>query len=146
MYEMLLWLWMGRVNQQGILLSCCNVIPRISLTEVNNFNSNVGHLKSHNNLDLENHVNAPTQIDLNCVCYVPTSYGTRWVKSYKRGTCKAQTENLFIISKIGVCTDVHTFILSMAILSFFLTKLNKRIWWLTWMTISPPSFNKARGY
>ena len=30
-----------------------NITPRISLTEVNNFNSNVGHLESHNNLDLE---------------------------------------------------------------------------------------------
>ena len=44
---------MGYVNQQGNLLSCCNVILRISLTEVNSFNSNVGHLESHNNLDME---------------------------------------------------------------------------------------------
>jgi len=105
---------MGRVNQQGNLLSYFNVISRISLTEVNSFNSNVDHLESHNNLDLENHVNAPTQIDLNCVYYVPTSSGTRRVKSYKRSTCKAQIEQLFIISKIRVCTDFHTFILNMA--------------------------------
>ena len=42
---------MGHVNQQGNLLSCFNVIPIISLTEVDSFNSNVGHLESHNNLD-----------------------------------------------------------------------------------------------
>ena len=63
MYEMSLWLWMGHVNQQGNLLSYFNITPRISLTEVNSFNSNVGHLESQNNLDLENHVNAPTQTD-----------------------------------------------------------------------------------
>ena len=44
---------MGKVNQQGILLSSGYVIPRISLTEVNGFDSNVAHLESHNNLDLE---------------------------------------------------------------------------------------------
>ena len=44
---------MGYVNQQGNLLLYFNVIPRFSLTEVNSFNSNVGHLESHNNLDLE---------------------------------------------------------------------------------------------
>ena len=60
MYNKALWLWMGRVNQQGNLLSYFNIIPRISITEVNSFNSNVGHLESHNNLDLENYVNALT--------------------------------------------------------------------------------------
>ena len=54
---------MGQVNQQGDLLSYFNIIPRISLTEVDNFNSNVGHLESHNNLDLEIMLNAPTQTD-----------------------------------------------------------------------------------
>ena len=44
---------MEYVNQQGNLLSYFNIIPRISLTKVNSFNSNVGHLESHNNLDLE---------------------------------------------------------------------------------------------
>ena len=44
---------MGHVNHQGNLLPCFNFIPRISLTEVYNFNSNVGHLESHNNLDSE---------------------------------------------------------------------------------------------
>ena len=44
---------MGYVNQQGNLLSYFNIISRIPLTEVNSFNSNVGHLESHNNLDLE---------------------------------------------------------------------------------------------
>ena len=77
MYEISLWLWMGHVNQQGDLLSCFSVNPRNSITEVNNFNSNVGHLESHYNLDLENHVNAPTQTGLKCVYYVPTSSGTR---------------------------------------------------------------------
>ena len=77
MYEISLWLWMGHVNQQGDLLSYFNIIPRISITEVNSFNSNVGHLESHNNLDLEIIFNAPTQTDLNCVYYVPTSSGTR---------------------------------------------------------------------
>ena len=52
-HDITLWLWMGYVNQQGNLLSYFNVIPRISLIEVNSFNSNVGHLESHNNLDLE---------------------------------------------------------------------------------------------
>ena len=51
--------------------------PRISLTEVDSFNSNVGHLESHNNLDLEIMLNAPTQTKINCVYYVPTSSSTR---------------------------------------------------------------------
>ena len=38
--------------------------PRIFLTEVDSFNSNVGYLESHNNLDLEIMLNAPTQTDL----------------------------------------------------------------------------------
>ena len=49
---MSLWLWMGHVHQQGNLLSYFNITPRISLTEVDSVNSNVGHLESHN-LDLE---------------------------------------------------------------------------------------------
>ena len=53
MYDMSLWLWMGHANQQGSLLSYFNIIPRISLTKVYSFNSNVGHLESHNNLDLD---------------------------------------------------------------------------------------------
>ena len=44
---------MGHVNQQENLLSYFNITPRISLTEVNSFNSNVGHLEAYNNLDLE---------------------------------------------------------------------------------------------
>ena len=44
---------MGHVNQQGNLLSYFNITPRISLTEVDSVNSDVGHLESHNNLDLE---------------------------------------------------------------------------------------------
>ena len=77
MYEISLWLWMGHVNQQGNLSSYFNITPRISLTEVNSFNSNVGHIESHNNLDLQIMFNAPTQTDLNYVYYVPTSSGTR---------------------------------------------------------------------
>ena len=53
MHEISLWLWMGHVNQQENLLSYFNITPRISLTEVDSFNSNVGYLESHNNLDLE---------------------------------------------------------------------------------------------
>ena len=64
MYDITLWLWMGYVNQQGNLLPCFNFISRIFLTEVNSFNSNVGYLESHNNLDLEIMLNAPTQTDL----------------------------------------------------------------------------------
>ena len=67
---------MGHVNQQGILLSHFNITPRIPLIEVDSFNSDVGHLESHNNIDLENHVNTPIQTDLNCVYYVPTSSST----------------------------------------------------------------------
>ena len=63
MYEMSLWLWMGHENQQGNLLSYLNITTTISLTEVDSFNSNVGHLESHNNLDLEIMLNAPTQTD-----------------------------------------------------------------------------------
>ena len=44
---------MGHVNQQGNLLSYFNITPRISLTEVDSVNSDVGHLESHNNLDSE---------------------------------------------------------------------------------------------
>ena len=40
------------------------ITPRISLTEVDSFNSNVGYLESHNNLDLEIMLNAPTQTGL----------------------------------------------------------------------------------
>ena len=44
---------MGHVHQQGNLLLYFNITLRISLTEVNSSNSHVGHLESHNNLDLE---------------------------------------------------------------------------------------------
>ena len=40
-----------------------NITPSISHTEVDSFNSNVGHLESHNNVDLEIILNAPTQTD-----------------------------------------------------------------------------------
>ena len=40
-----------------------NLILRISLTKAYNFNSNVGYLEFHNNLDLEIMLNAPTQTD-----------------------------------------------------------------------------------
>jgi len=53
MYDITLWLWMGYVNQQGNLLPCFNFILRNSLTEVYSFSSIVGHLESHNNLDLQ---------------------------------------------------------------------------------------------
>ena len=75
MYENIIMALDGTCKPTGKLFIIFNITPRISLTEVNNFNSNVGHLESHNNLHLENHVNAPTQTDLNCVYYVPTSSG-----------------------------------------------------------------------
>ena len=66
MHEISLWLWMGHVNQQANLLSYFNITPRISLTEVDSFNSNVGHLESHNNLDLEIMLMLPHK-QINCI-------------------------------------------------------------------------------
>ena len=67
MYDITLWLWMRYVNQQGNLLPSFNFIPRISLTEVYSFNSNVGHLESHNNLDLEIKLMLPRKQIIMCL-------------------------------------------------------------------------------
>ena len=67
--------WDMETNRET-LLSYSNIIPRIFLTEVDSFNSNVGHLESHNNLDLEIMLMLPHK-QINYVSYVPTSSGTR---------------------------------------------------------------------
>ena len=52
---------------------------------------------------------APTQPDFSGTTYVPTSSSTRRVKSCEQGTCKAWTEQLFIISMIRAYTNFHTY-------------------------------------
>ena len=68
-----------------------------------------GRLKSHNNLDLEIKLILPLKPDFSGTTYVPTSSSTRRVNSCIRGTCKAWTEQLFIISKIRAYKDFHTY-------------------------------------
>ena len=53
----------------------------------------------------------PFKPDFSGTTYVPTSSSTRRVKSCIRGTCKAWTEQLFIISMIRAHTDFHTYVL-----------------------------------
>ena len=62
-------------------------------------------------LRLGNQAHAPTQPDFSGTTYVPTSSSTRRVNSCKQGTCKAWTEQLFIISMIRAYTDFHTYML-----------------------------------
>ena len=73
------------------------------------FYSGSGYLKSHNNLDLEIKLMLPLKPDFSGTTYVPTSSSTRRVNSCIRGTCKAWTEQLFIISMIRAYTDFHTY-------------------------------------
>ena len=73
------------------------------------FYSYSGYLKSHNNLDLEIKLMLPDNQIFSGTIYVPTNSCTRRVKSYKRGTCKAWTEQLFIIFMIRAYTDFHTY-------------------------------------
>jgi hypothetical protein len=75
------------------------------------FYSDLGYLKSHNNLDLEIKLMLPLKPDFCGTTYVPTSSSTRRVNSCIRGTCKAWTEQLFIISMIRAYTDFHTYAL-----------------------------------
>jgi len=75
------------------------------------FHSGSGYLKSHNNLDLEIKLMLPLKPDFSGTTYVPTSSSTRRVNSCIRGTCKAWTEQLFIISMIRAYTDFHTYAL-----------------------------------
>ena len=60
-------------------------------------------------LRLGNQAHAPTQPDFSGTTYVPTSSSTRRVNSCLRGTCKAWTEQLFIISMIRAYTNFHTY-------------------------------------
>ena len=60
-------------------------------------------------LRLGNQAHAPTQPDFSGTTYVPASSSTRRVNSYIRGTCKAWTKQLFIISMIRAYTDFHTY-------------------------------------
>ena len=75
------------------------------------FYSNSGHLKSHNNIDLEIKLMLPHNQIFSGTTHVPTSSSTRRVNSCIRGTCKAWTEQLFIISIIRAYTDFHTYVL-----------------------------------
>jgi len=73
------------------------------------FYSGSGYLKYHNNLDLEIKLMLLHKPDFSGTTYVPTSSSIRRVNSCIRGTCKAWTEQLFIISMIRAYTDFHTY-------------------------------------
>ena len=73
------------------------------------FYFDLGYLKSHNNLDLEIKLLLPLKPDFSGTTYVPTSSSTRRVKSYIWGTCKARTEQLFIISMVRAYTNFHAY-------------------------------------
>ena len=60
-------------------------------------------------LRLGNQAHAPTQPDFSGTTYVPTSSSTRRVNSCIRGTFKAWTKQLFIITMIRAYTDFHTY-------------------------------------
>ena len=60
-------------------------------------------------LRLGNQVHAPTQIRILMIFPWANISSTRRVKSCIRGTCKAWTEQLFIISMIRAYTDFHTY-------------------------------------
>ena len=80
-------------------------VPYLSMQ----FYSDSSYLKSHNNLDLEIKLMLPFKPDFCGTTYVPTSSSTRRVNSCLWGTCKAWTEQLFIISMIRAYTDFHTY-------------------------------------
>jgi len=65
------------------------LLLRSSLTKVYSFDSNVGYLESHNDLDMEIKLMLTRNQIFSGVYYVPTSSSTWRVKSYKQGTCKA---------------------------------------------------------
>ena len=60
-------------------------------------------------LRLGNQAHAPTQTRILMIFPWANKSITRRVKSCKRGTCKAWTEQLFIISMIRAYTDFHTY-------------------------------------
>ena len=82
-------------------------IPRGSLLEKVIF-SRFGLYQISQQLRLGNQAHASTQLDFSGTTYVPTSSSTRRVKSCKQDTCKAWTEQLFIISMTRTYTDFHT--------------------------------------
>ena len=53
------------------------------------FYSDSGHLKSHNNLDLEVKLMLPLKPDFSGTTYVPTSSSTRRINSCIRGTLQS---------------------------------------------------------
>jgi len=62
-------------------------------------------------LRLGNQAHAPTQTRILMIFLWANISSTRRVKSCTRGTCKARTEQLFIISMIRAYTDFHTYVL-----------------------------------
>ena len=62
-------------------------------------------------LRLENQAHAPTQTRILVIFPRANISSTRRVKSCIWGTCKAWTEQLFIISMIRAYTDFHTYVL-----------------------------------
>ena len=62
-------------------------------------------------LRLGNQAHAPTQTRILEIFPWANISSTRRVKSCIWGTCKAWSEQLFIISMIRACTDFHTYVL-----------------------------------
>ena len=71
--------------------------------------SRIGPSQISQQLRLGNQVHAPTQTRILMIFPWANISSTRRVKSCIRGTCKAWTEQLFIISMIRAYTDFHTY-------------------------------------
>jgi len=85
-------------------------IPRGSLLEIAVL-SRFGPSQISQQLRLGNQAHAPTQTRILVIFPRANISSTRRVKSCIRGTCKAWTEQLFIISMIRAYTDFHTYVL-----------------------------------
>ena len=85
-----------------------NEIPRGSLLE-HAVLFRFGPSQISQQLRLGNQAHAPTQTRILVIFSWANISSTRRVKSYKRGTWKARTEQLFIISMIRAYTSFHTY-------------------------------------
>ena len=125
-------------------------------------------------LRLGNQAHAPTQTRILVIFPWANISSTRRVKGCIRGTCKAWTEQLFIISMMRAYTDFHTYVLGVLFKAwnifsfiylfglcfyfilfsfdflkdpnyFFWHKMKGQVRWLTWIQWHlPPSLNEAQ--
>ena len=83
-------------------------IPRVSLLEKAVL-FRLGLFQISQQLRLGNQAHAPTQTRIFVIFLWANISSTRRIKSCIWGTCKAWTEQLFIISMIRAYTDFHTY-------------------------------------